>query len=284
MLIAQISDLHLGFVPDDPAEMNARRLEAVLARIAALPVQPDALIASGDLADKGDEDAYRQLREMLSDQPFPVHYMIGNHDSRAAFLSVFSDLPTADGFVQYAAECGDLRLLVLDTLETGRHGGGFCEIRARWLTDRLDEAPDRATVIALHHPPIDSGIGWLTTVPNEPWVQRLGNAIRGRGNIVALLGGHLHRSIATRFEGFPVVVCPPTAPAAALTLTPIDPDHPDGRPLIVDVPPAYALHLWRDGELVSHVDRVEPEPVVVRYDETMLPLMQRVFRERPKTS
>ncbi len=261
--------------------MNARRLEAVIARIASLPVQPDVLIASGDLTERGDEKSYRRLREMLAGCSMPIHYMLGNHDNRAGFAAAFPELPLRDGFLQYAAECGDLRLLVLDTLETGRHGGGFCEVRARWLADRLDEAPDRPTIVALHHPPIDSGIGWLTTVPGEPWVARLAGALRGRGNVVALLAGHLHRSIAARFEGIPVVVSPPTAPAAALVLTPIDPDRPDERPMIVDVPPAYALHLWRDGELVSHVDRVEPEDVIVRYDDSMRPLMQRVFGERP---
>ena len=30
MLIAQITDIHLGFDPDDPAEFNRRRLDQVL--------------------------------------------------------------------------------------------------------------------------------------------------------------------------------------------------------------------------------------------------------------
>ena len=158
---------------------------------------------------------------------------------------------------------------------------GFCDVRARWLAGRLDEAPERPTVLILHHPPIDGGIGWLTTDPREPWVHRLAEAIRGRGNVVAMLCGHMHRSIGAMFEGVPVTVCPATAPQAALELSPIDPEQPDGRPMIVDQPPAYALHLWRHGQLVSHVDRAEPGDVLVRYDETMQPLVRRVFRERP---
>jgi 3',5'-cyclic AMP phosphodiesterase CpdA len=35
--------------------MNARRLDAVLARLRSLPTPPDALIASGDLTERGDE-------------------------------------------------------------------------------------------------------------------------------------------------------------------------------------------------------------------------------------
>lgn len=261
--------------------MNARRLDAVLTRLLSLPTPPDALIASGDLTERGDEASYRRVREKLSACPFPVHYALGNHDSREAFVAAFPELAMTDGFLQYAAECGELRLLVLDTLEPGRHGGGFDTARAEWLTARLDEAPDRPTILVLHHPPIETGIGWLTTDPDEPWVRLLADTIAARANIVALLTGHIHRSITGRFAGFPVVVCPPTAPVAALELAPLHPDRPDGRPIIVDTPPAYALHLWRGGQLVSHVDRVEAQEIVVAYDETMRPLMQKVFGERP---
>ena len=268
-------------MPNDPQEMNARRLDAVLDRIAALPTPPALIIASGDLTERGDAESYRSLRDKVAARGIPTHYALGNHDGREGFREVFPDPPMTDGFLQYAIECGDLRVLVLDTLETGRHGGGFCEVRARWLAARIDEQPDRPTILVLHHPPIESGIGWLTTMPDEPWVRRLGAAVAGRGNIVALLCGHIHRSITGQFEGIPVIVCPPTGPAAALSLEPYDPERPDGRPMIVDVPPAYALHLWHDGRLISYVDRVETEKVIVRYDETMRPLLQRVFGERP---
>src|SRR3546814_16483896 len=66
-------------------------------------------------------------------------------------------------------DTGPLRFIILDTLEEGRHGGAFCDVRARWLADRVAEALDRPTVIVLHHPPIDTGIEWMTTGLNEPW-------------------------------------------------------------------------------------------------------------------
>ena len=75
-----------------------------------------------------------------------------------------------DGFIQYAIEGFPVRILVLDTLEVGRHGGGFCEVRAAWLRARLDEAPDRPTLIVLHHPPIATGISWMTENPDADWI------------------------------------------------------------------------------------------------------------------
>src|SRR3546814_6377909 len=44
-------------------------------------------------------------------------------------------------------DTGPLRFIILDTLEEGRHGGAFCDVRARWLADRVAEALDRPTVI-----------------------------------------------------------------------------------------------------------------------------------------
>ena len=81
--------------------------------------------------------------------------MMGNHDVRETFRQVFPEVPTHDGFVQYVVDQGPLRLMMLDTLEEGRHGGGFCETRAAWLRRRLAEEPARATVIVfMHHPPV----------------------------------------------------------------------------------------------------------------------------------
>ena len=72
---------------------------------------------------------------------------MGNHDSRADLPRAVPRPPaTADGFIQYAIEDHPVRILVLDTLEDRRHGGGFCESRADWLRDRLAEAPDRPTL------------------------------------------------------------------------------------------------------------------------------------------
>lgn len=282
MLIAQISDLHIGFVPDDPDEMNTRRLESVIAHIAALPRRPDMLIASGDLTERGDAQSYERLRAMLAKAPMPVHYALGNHDVRATFAQAFPEVPQADGFVQYALEDASLRVLVLDTLEEGRHGGAFCAIRADWLAARLDEAPDVPTLLILHHPPFPTGIGWMTTDPAEPWVARLQGALAGRSNVVGLASGHIHRPILGRLGDLSVAVCPSTAPAVALTLEAIDPANPDGRAMIVDTSPAYALHLWEDGRLVTHFMRVEPPQVIVAYDATMQPLVARVFAERPR--
>ena len=73
MLIAQVTDIHLGFNPEDPDELNRRRLDAVLAALVEMSPRPDLLLATGDLVEDGfDQISYQRLREILSDLPFPV--------------------------------------------------------------------------------------------------------------------------------------------------------------------------------------------------------------------
>ncbi|MET0179049.1 MAG: phosphodiesterase [Novosphingobium sp.] len=281
MLLAQITDIHLGFEPDAPHEFNRQRLDGALATLCALDPLPDLMLATGDLVDRGDIDSYVRLREAFSDLPFPVHYALGNHDIRANFAAVFPQAEFADGFLQYAIELGPMRLLVLDTLEEGRHGGAFCATRARWLAERLDEAPDRRTLIVQHHPPIEVGIAWMNTDPAEPWVIRLAACLENRPNVIGLVCGHIHRAVTTRWQDLTVATCPSTAPQVALDLKPIDPDRPDHRPLIIADPPAFALHWWNGRELISHYETAEPHEVLARYDENLQEMIRHMLAERP---
>jgi 3',5'-cyclic AMP phosphodiesterase CpdA len=281
MLIAQITDIHLGFDPDNPDEFNRQRLDRTLAVLRDLNPRPDLLLVTGDIADQGDDAiSYRRFREAIVDLPFPVHGAMGNHDSRADYRAAFPETPASDGFIQYAIEDYPLRILVLDTLQEGRHGGNFCAVRARWLADRLAEAPERPTLIALHHPPVATGLHWLDEDPDSEWMRRLHDIVAAHGNIVGLIAGHLHRPIALQWAGATLVVCPSTAPQVALDLEPIDPDRPDERPLIVADPPWFALHSWNGRTLISHFDTADEHEVLARYTRELQPLVRLLADER----
>lgn len=281
MLIGQITDVHLGFEPDNPAEFNRKRLDQVIAYLARPGHAPDMLLATGDLVDRGDGDSYRRLRNALSLCPFPVWPCVGNHDIRANFVQYFPEIPLAEGFVQYEVpDTGDLRILVIDTLEEGRHGGSFCERRAAWLSARLAEAPDRPTIIVMHHPPLEMGIDWMDGGPSEPWAMLFAATIAPHAQVRALICGHLHRSISAAWNGVTVTVCSSTAPQLALDLSPMDPERPDNRPMIIADPPAYALHRWNGRELVSHFDTSGEHVMLAKFDPSMQALVRELMGER----
>jgi 3',5'-cyclic AMP phosphodiesterase CpdA len=283
VLIAQMTDIHVGFAPDDqPEELNLIRFRATLARLLEGPNRPDMLVLSGDITDHGDAESFAKTAELLADCPCPILPLVGNHDSRAGLLGAFPQVVPADGgFLHYVVDVPlGLRIICLDTLEDGRHGGAFCDVRAAWLAARLAEAPDTPTLIFMHHPPVVAGIDWMDPVADEPWMLRLREVLTGQSQVQAIHCGHLHRQIVTQFAGIPLGVTPSVAPLVAMDLNPIDKDVPDDRELITTEPPTYALHRWDGETLVSHYERVGDWQVLARFHAGLQPMIEGMFAER----
>ncbi|MBU7580662.1 MAG: metallophosphoesterase, partial [Porphyrobacter sp.] len=75
VLIAQLTDIHIGFAPDDGRggeELNLVRLRAVLARLTEGPNRPDLLVLSGDITDNGDGPSFARIAALLATLPCPV--------------------------------------------------------------------------------------------------------------------------------------------------------------------------------------------------------------------
>lgn len=276
LVIAQLSDIHFGFAAEGP-ESNERRFAAVLTEVAEH--RPDAVVLSGDLTENGDPADYRRVHAAVAELDCPVFPMVGNHDDRSGLIAAFADTPAADGFVQYAIDLGGIRLVMLDTLEPGRQGGGFCERRADWLRARLAEAPDVPTLLFAHHPPTTTGVAWMDPIPSAAWIARLADVLNGQRQVVGLAAGHVHSPSVTGWRGVPVTVAPSVAAGLALSLAPIDSAQADGRAMIVDSAPGYALHRWDGCQLTTHFSAVRP-PVTAHYDARWQPLIRQMEAER----
>jgi 3',5'-cyclic-AMP phosphodiesterase len=283
VLIAQMTDIHVGFAPhEQPEGLNLSRFRATLARLIDGPNRPDMLVLTGDITDHGDAESFAKTAELLRDCPFPIIPMVGNHDSRAGLLGAFPQvMPAEGGFLHFVIDGGmGLRIICLDTLEDGRHGGAFCEARAAWLAARLAEDPHAPTLIFMHHPPVVAGIDWMDPAPDEPWIVRLRAVLAGQNQVQGIHCGHLHRQITTRFAGIPLGVTPSVAPLVAMDLSPIDQHTPDDRELITTEPPTYALHRWDGVRLVSHYERVGDWQVLARFNAGLQPMIESMFAER----
>jgi 3',5'-cyclic AMP phosphodiesterase CpdA len=282
ILVAQITDLHIGFDRDNPHELNVRRLNMVIDELNEMRQKPSLLLVTGDLVEHGEDlDSYRHMVALIGRWEGPILWALGNHDDRDHFRTVLPNVPADEnGFVQYEADHGGVRWIILDTLDAGRHGGMICEKRAAWLEARLAGRKDVPTIIVLHHPPVDTGIDWMSALSCEAWVQRLEEVVRPAEQVVALIAGHVHRPIATSFAGKPLTVCCSTAPPLALELDDIDPKRPDGRALILGDAPAYALHYWNGEQLLTHFEIAGPRHVLASYDSNAQPMIRDFIRER----
>jgi 3',5'-cyclic AMP phosphodiesterase CpdA len=256
MLIAQITDTHISTPGsrNDRVFRTAGHLARAVAHLRDLDPRPDLVLATGDLVEQGGIDEYERLREILAPLRAPVFLIPGNHDDRRHLASVFADhayLPRDGGFVQYTVEDWPLRLVALDTLIPGQSGGRLCAERLAWLEARLAEAPERPTLVFMHHPPFATGIASMDGMGLEG-VGELAAVIRRHPQVERIACGHLHRTIVRRFAGTVACTCPATAHQIALDLAPAR------RLATVMEPPACMLHLWL-GEaegLVSHVSLI----------------------------
>jgi len=267
MIIAQITDFHIGYKGRNKACKNAVRLQQVLTAIGKLRRKPDLILATGDLVEHPESWAYELLKEHLSELDIPIHFLMGNHDARAPFKQVFPHAEFNQGFLQYAIDTHPVKIIALDTLKQGHHGGAFCKEREQWLKAELDKDTEKPTLIAMHHPPIKSGIPWLTAQNNDNWVIRLRTLLSEYNNVVHMIAGHIHRNIYTQFAGTTISVSEAVAPQVKLELGEIDADIQDGRDLIVRSRPTFSLHHWDGFNMTSHSETAKLGKTLVRYDE-----------------
>ncbi len=251
MLLVQLSDLHVltsgktlsGIVATDLL------LEQCVAAVRALDPQADGVLLSGDLVDSGHPAEYARLREILAPLDLPIYVIPGNHDARETLRAAFHDhayLPRA-GPLNWQVEVAEVRLIGLDSSIPGEPGGRLDADTLAWLERTLAAAPEHPTVVALHHPPFDSGIRHMDAIGlANP--EALAAVIRRHPQVERVLSGHVHRAISTRFAGTVASTCPSSAHQIEFNLRP---EHPGG---FIMEPPGFQVHRWvAGGSVVSHL-------------------------------
>jgi 3',5'-cyclic AMP phosphodiesterase CpdA len=251
-VLAQLSDPHIGadWGYGDPAVKLSAAVDAVL----AMRTQPDAVLVTGDLADHAADSEYELVRELLAPLGAPLHVLPGNHDDRRALHRHFG-VPGADGEpVQYSVDLGPLRLVVLDTTIPGADPGALDSGRLDWLDAELAAAPGALTLIAMHHPPLVTGIAACDEVGLAMADQRaLGDVLERHPQVRRLVAGHVHRVITGEIAGRPVLTLPSTYVQTLLQFGSQDAE-------LVDEPAGFALHAVVGAALVSHVQPVGGQP------------------------
>lgn len=250
MLLAQITDLHvmpkgqLAYGRVDTASM----LRSAVAHLNRLDPQPDVVLITGDLADKGERTAYVHLREILADLRAPFYVIPGNHDRIAEFRRAFADqpyLPTEGEFIQYVIETLPLRIVALDSVVQGRTRGAVDDARLEWLDRTLAQRPDARTLVITHHAPWVTGLQHFDEVGMDRSAD-LERVIARHPQVERVLCGHVHRSTQIRFGGTIASSCPSTAHQAALDL------RPNGMDSFTLEPPGFQLHRWTGRLLFTH--------------------------------
>jgi len=247
-LLVQLSDLHIG--GNEKGIDPIPRLEAVIEAVRALPNRPDAALVSGDLTDDGAADGYQVAKEMLTRLEVPLHVLPGNHDDRGRLREAFELPGSGDEPINYSAPVGGLRLVAFDSIVPGHDPGDFPPDQLRWLDAELAAEPEAPTLLALHHPPLSTGIAeWDAINLLAPQREALAGVVARHPQLLGIVGGHLHRVAASSLAGRPVL-------AAPSTYWQVRPDFLEGDEYQVVDTPGFAIHALRDGELYSQAESV----------------------------
>ena len=167
------------------AESHLREL---LAELEASRGRPEAIIFTGDLADRGEPDAYERLRRMV--EPVAarigakVIWVMGNHDDRGAFRErLFAEQPSTRP-VDRVYDVNGLRVITLDSTVPGRHHGEVTGAQLDWLAEELSTRAPHGTILAMHHPPLPSVLDLAVAVE-----------LRDQSGLAEVLLGSVVRSI-----------------------------------------------------------------------------------------
>ncbi len=253
MIIAQITDLHLR---TDGQPLKGRvdsvaALNAAIEHLNLLQPRPDLVLVTGDLVNKAHSQDYQGLRRELDRLDMPSYVIPGNHDERHMIRRYFGDcgyLPEDGDFLHYTIEDEHfpLRLIGLDTKRLGHDGGEMCTARLQWLDHTLSAAPERPTLIFMHHPPFVTGIGFMG-VKRFDGGREMEAIIARHGQVQRVVCGHAHRDITVRWGGTVASVASSLVFQMSLDL------REGAKSSFVLEPPACAIYKWHvDQGLIAH--------------------------------
>lgn len=266
MILIQLTDLHCvarGRPAMGRCETNALT-ERALRAVRDFRPKPDAIVITGDLTDNGLPAEYQELAAILArTTEVPVYVIPGNHDRRQGVRAGLKHLPGViedPEFVQYVVEDLPVRLVMLDTVVPGAGHGELCAQRMAWLDKTLAAAPDRPTLIAMHHPPFLCGIRHMDRI-NLHNSAAFAELIASHQQVRRIISGHHHRPITVSVAQAIASIAPGVAHQVELDL------HNDAPGQWNLEPAAFQVHIWLDGQIVSHTAYVErfegPYPFLV---------------------
>jgi 3',5'-cyclic AMP phosphodiesterase CpdA len=280
--IAHISDTHLlaGGKLQYGVVDTVQHQQMALDRLRRIDPVPQAIVLTGDLADRGEPEAYAQLRSMIEPAAAAmgaqVVWCMGNHDDRTAYArSLFGADPTAD-VMDRVYEVDGLRIVALDTSVPNYHHGEITDEQHDWLASVLAEPAPLGTILAMHHPPIAIPMLPAAAIIELDGQDRLATALACT-YVRMILGGLFHYSSYGTFAGIPVSVA-----SATCYISDIAPDQRFISAVDTDQS-VNVLHVY-DDTIVTSVVPTHDSAEISGFGSDVVPIVEAMsFEERRET-
>ncbi len=209
MKFIHLTDTHLSSEPLYGIDTHAR-LAAALEHIKKRADGALFAVVTGDIAQAGDVDSYREAARMFAELPMPVFVLPGNHDNEEHFAQVFAraddvllpsggDIPAPLAPAKVSAP--DFEAVFFNTAQRGKAAGRVREDELAALEALLSRPDPRPLLIFMHHPPFASGIAAM----DAAGLENAGDLARvlqmGVRKASGIFCGHLHRTISGLWAG-----------------------------------------------------------------------------------
>lgn len=244
--VVQVTDTHLEHAPGGSllGMDTDHSLRHVLALVGSHGLQPDLVLATGDLANHGTEAAYLRCREAFDALGVPWYWLPGNHDDAGPMGRVLG---------RGAPRVREVRaphwqVLLLDSTVPGEVGGRLGEEELAWLAGRLAAGAEPNVLVCLHHQPVPIGCAWLDEQRLEDGRQFL-DLLDRHPRVRAVIWGHVHQEFARERNGVRLLA----APSTCIQFAP----HSEGFRVDERAPGLRWLELGADGSVATGVLRVE---------------------------
>ena len=227
----QISDSHIGF--HQPANPDvAATLEATVARINALDVQPAFVMHTGDITHLSRAAEFDMAKQILGKLRAPLVTIPGEHDVIGAsgakeYAAAFARKDAPDGW--YSWDSNGIHFVALVNVFNFETMGILGEPQLAWLAKDLGAQKVDTPIVVLGHVPL------YALYPKWGWTTSDGMraiALLQRFSSATVLNGHIHQIIThsegnVRFYTANATAYPQPAPGAAEKPGPllVPPDH-----------------------------------------------------------
>ena len=249
--ILQLTDMHLFADPKAALLGIATHasFQAVLSAIAEQNLNPDLIIASGDISQDQSQASYQAFATMVAALKAPCVWVPGNHDSLNQMSALLATAPLSAA--KQVLACDDWQIILLDSRVENKDFGRLAASQSAFLRQCLSAYPDRFAVVVMHHPPFIPNGGWLQELILQQ-AEELMSLMAAFPLANTLLCGHIHQAQDLQWQDIRLLTTPSTCIQFA----------PQSSIFKLDIePPGWRwLELYPDGNIVTQVERLSPSP------------------------
>lgn len=154
-------------------------------------------------------ESYQAVLEAIRAQQYEYDLIVatGDHDFQPAMYSALQEAGISPAKRVLIGE--QWQILLLDSQVFGVPHGELSEFQLEWLERKLADAPERQTLLLLHHHPLPAGCSWLDqhSLRNAG---ELDSVLANFPRVKYLLCGHIHQELDLDWNGRRLLASPST--------------------------------------------------------------------------